>query len=80
MQQKGFLAYVSLSWTLRGPYQDGPASGEDRSHICRRRILGYFGLDPPKRGSGLVGNKLISVQGVLGQIARGEMVNLESIS
>jgi len=26
------------------------------------RILGYFGLDPPKRGSGLVGNKLISVQ------------------
>ena len=25
-------------------------------------MLGYFGLDPPKRASGLVGNKLISVQ------------------
>ena len=30
--------------------------------FCRLRILGYFGLDPPKRGSGLVGNKLIRVQ------------------
>jgi len=26
------------------------------------RILGYFGLDPPRRGSGLVGNKHISAQ------------------
>jgi hypothetical protein len=25
-------------------------------------MLGYFGLDPTKRASGLVGNKLISVQ------------------
>ena len=34
-----------------GPSWDGPASGENTSHSCRLRILGYFGLDPPKRGS-----------------------------
>jgi len=39
---------------------DVPRS-ETRSHLCGLRILGYFGLDPPKRGSGLVGNKRISV-------------------
>ena len=26
---------------------DGPASGENISHLCRLRILGYFGIDPP---------------------------------
>ena len=31
-------------------------------HLCRLRILGYFRLDPPKRGSALVGTKRISVQ------------------
>ena len=25
-----------------------PASGENISHLCRLRILGYFGLDPLK--------------------------------
>jgi len=62
--------------------------GENRSHLCILKILGYFGLDPPKRGSGLVGNKLISVQtsssplpeipGIMGQ-PRGETkeINLE---
>ena len=35
---------------------------EDRIGTGPPRILGYFGLDPPKRESGLVGNKLISVQ------------------
>ena len=51
-----------MAGMLRGAYRDGPASGENRNHLCRLRILGYFGLDPPERGSGLVGNKLISVQ------------------
>ena len=31
-------------------------------HKGKATILGYFGLDPPKRGSDLVGNKLVSVQ------------------
>ena len=44
-----------------GPCRYGPASGENTSHLCRLRILDYFGLDPPKGGSGLVGNKLIGV-------------------
>ena len=47
---------------LRGPYRNGPASGENKRHLCKLRVLGHFRLDPPKRGSGLVGNKLISVQ------------------
>jgi len=46
----------------QGRDENGPASGENTSHLCRLRILGYFGLDPPNRGSGLLGNKLISVQ------------------
>jgi len=54
---------LTRSWGgVRGPYRDGPASGENTRHLCRLKISGYFGLDPPKRGSGLVGNKLISVQ------------------
>ena len=28
---------------MEGPYRDGPASGETKSHLCRLRILGYFG-------------------------------------
>ena len=27
-----------------GPSRDGPASCENRSHLCRLRILGYFGV------------------------------------
>ena len=46
----------------RRPFRDGPASGENRSHLCRLVILGYFGLDPPKRRSGLLGNTLMRVQ------------------
>ena len=30
----------------------------------------FFGIDPPKRGSGLVGNKLIIVQGYEPKIAQ----------
>ena len=37
-------------------------SGEHRSHLCRLGILGYLGFELPKRGSGVMGNKLISVQ------------------
>ena len=29
----------------RGPCRDGPASGENVSHLCRLRISGYFGLE-----------------------------------
>ena len=48
---------------VSGPYRDGPASGENTSHWCRLRILGCFGLDLPKRGSGLVGKKRIGADG-----------------
>jgi len=37
---------------LRGSYRDRPASGENISRLCRVRILGYFGLDPPKKTAG----------------------------
>ena len=57
-----FRQQASGFGVLSASYRDGPASGENRSHLCRLRILGYFGLDPLKRGSALVGNKLISVQ------------------
>ena len=43
-------------------YRDGPASGENISHVCSLRTLGSVGLDLPKGGPGLVGNKLTSVQ------------------
>jgi len=51
--------------------RDGPASGENIRHLCRLRTLGYFGLDPPNRGPGLVGNKRIRVQTVRGVYGRG---------
>jgi len=56
---------------VRGPEATRSARCEDRLGTVPPRartdviyvdLLGYFGLDPPKRGSGLVGNKLISVQ------------------
>ena len=50
------ISGVRLCWEREEP--EGPKG----SHLCRLRIFGYLGLDPPKRGSGLVGNKLISVQ------------------
>ena len=28
------------------PYRDGPASGENISHLCRLGIWGYFGIQP----------------------------------
>ena len=53
-------------------YWVGPLSGEYRSHLCRLGILGCFGLDLPKRNSGLVRNTRISVlpgvRGKLGQL------------
>jgi hypothetical protein len=36
--------------------------GRRQKALCRTRTLGYFGLDPPQRGSHLVRNKLISRQ------------------
>ena len=27
--------------SMRGPYRDGPASGENISHLCRLKISGY---------------------------------------
>ena len=39
--------WICVYLHMRGPFRDGPASGEDRSHLCRLKIRGYFGLDPP---------------------------------
>ena len=57
--------------------KEGPASGENRGLSCRLRILGYFGLDSPKRGSGLVGNNLMSVHRAVGGVKKSRVERLK---
>ena len=52
-----------------GLHRDGPASDENRSHWCRPRILSYFGVDPPKRGSVSWGIKLVILRDVSSKLA-----------
>ena len=45
---------------VRGPHQDGSASGGNRSHLCRLTILGYFGPVPTQSSHRRANQKSLS--------------------
>jgi len=59
-----------------------PASGENRSHLYRLRILGYFGLDPPKTTAlkaFKAGVEALGILNHLGQVVQDILNNLGQV-